>query len=100
MVNIQRTRPAITEAIELLGKKWVMRILWELRGEPLTFRGLQSACGGVSPTILNARLKELISCQLVHKAELQGYALTALSQELLQLYEPLKAWATKWQSSL
>ena len=46
-------------ALDLLGRRWALRVLWELRSGPLTFRALQEACDGVSPTVLNARLAEL-----------------------------------------
>jgi hypothetical protein len=37
--------------LDLLGRRWALRVLWELRdGEALTFRELQARCGGVSST--------------------------------------------------
>jgi DNA-binding HxlR family transcriptional regulator len=59
--------PAIAEIVNLLSKKWVMLIIWELRTKALTFRGLQTACDGLSPTVLNNRLKLLQEDQLVQK---------------------------------
>ena len=38
-------KQAINAAMELLHRRWMMRVIWELRGGPLTFRALQSACG-------------------------------------------------------
>jgi len=46
--------------LDLLGRRWALRILWELRNEPAaTFRELQTRCGGVSSSVLNQRLHEL-----------------------------------------
>ena len=45
--------------LDLLGRRWALRILWELRDGPLTFRALQAACGNLSPSVLNDRLREL-----------------------------------------
>jgi DNA-binding HxlR family transcriptional regulator len=81
--------------IDLIGRRWVLRIVWELRDRPLTFRALQSACGGLSPSVLNQRLAELRSAALV-EAQDEGYALSALGRELLTLLTPLTRWADKW----
>ena len=45
--------------LDLMGRRWTLRILWELRDGPLRFRALQKRCDEASPTILNQRLKEL-----------------------------------------
>lgn len=92
------TSPAIYEIVELLSKKWVMRIIWELRVHPLTFRELQSACEQVSPTVLNNRLKLLKDSQLVEADPERGYRLTELGHSLLEVYKPLGQWAETWRA--
>ena len=94
-----KNRPAIAEIVELLGTKWVMRIIWELRSGPMTFRELQSHCDAISPTVLNHRLKLLEDALLLDKQNPGGYLLTGLGQELLQVYEPLNDWAVTWQAA-
>ena len=42
--------------LDLLGRRWTLRILWELREQPLTSRALRAACDEASPTVLQARL--------------------------------------------
>jgi DNA-binding HxlR family transcriptional regulator len=96
---MQNEKPAIAEIVDLLGKKWVMRIIWELRGNPLTFRELQAACDDLSPTVLNSRLKMLQLAQLAHKDAARGYGLTNMGFELLEVYKPLNRWAVAWQAS-
>jgi DNA-binding HxlR family transcriptional regulator len=91
--------PAIAEIVDLLSKKWVMRIIWELRFQALTFRELQTACDGLSPTVLNNRLKLLHEAQLVQKDSSRGYALTGMGQDLLEVYKPLNHWAVEWQAN-
>jgi DNA-binding HxlR family transcriptional regulator len=76
-----------------------LRVLWELRGEPLTFRALQQACGGLSPSVLNLRLTDLRETALLEPGD-RGYALTPLGRELLALLLPLTAFAEKWAKAL
>ena len=66
-----------------------------MRGRPLTFRALQSACGGLSPSVLNQRLAELRAAALIDLQADEGYALTTRGRELLALLLPLAGWAEK-----
>ena len=92
-------RPALADLIDLLGTKWVMRILWELRDDALTFRALQAACGGLSPSVLNHRLKLLETSRLVER-QAGGYGLTQQGLSLMDVQKPLAQWAQRWQRSL
>jgi DNA-binding HxlR family transcriptional regulator len=94
-VRGSRTGRPIMAALDLLGRRWALRILWELRSGPLTFRGLQEACADVSPAVLNGRLRELRNGRLVERVE-GGYALTALGRQLGDALSPLDAWAKRW----
>ena len=85
----------IMALLDLLGRRWVLRIVWELREEPRRFRELQDAIGA-SPTIVNARLGDLRAAKLVELDDTAGYRLTALGQELLRLFLPLHLWADRW----
>src|SRR3974390_2063939 len=58
-VRGSRTGRPIMVLLDLLGRRWTLRILWELREGALTSRALRSACDEASPTVLNERLKEL-----------------------------------------
>jgi DNA-binding HxlR family transcriptional regulator len=82
--------------LDLLGRRWALRVLWELRDVALTFRALQDACGGTSPTVLNQRLKELRESGLVELGQPDGYALTPLGLELLESLMPLVEWSKRW----
>jgi DNA-binding HxlR family transcriptional regulator len=80
--------------LDLLGRRWTLRVLWELReGEVLAFRALQERCGGVSSSVLATRVAELREAGVVELREPAGYALTARGRELLDLLAPLDAWA-------
>jgi DNA-binding HxlR family transcriptional regulator len=85
--------------LDLLGRRWTLRIVWELRDEAKRFRELQDAIGA-SPTIVNTRLAELREAKLVVLDEAAGYRLTELGRELLTLFLPLHRWSEKWAKSL
>ena len=90
----QTGRP-IMRLLDLLGRRWTLRIVWELREEPKRFRDLQDLIGA-SPTIVNTRLAELREAKLVELDDATGYRLTALGNELLRLFLPLHVWSEKW----
>ena len=84
-------------ALDLLGQRWVLRILWELREDAQTFRALQARCDAISPTVLNRRLGELRAAGLVEHGAGEGYALTAEGRDLLDALGPLASWAERWR---
>lgn len=85
--------------LDLLGRRWTLRIVWELREKPRRFRELQDSIGA-SPTIVNTRLAELREARLIELAEKEGYRLTALGRELLTLFLPLHRWSEKWAKAI
>lgn len=95
-VRGSRSGRPIMALLDLLGRRWALRILWELRGTRLNFRALREACDGVSPTVLNDRLKELRDARLVDIQENDGYGLTPLGHELARTLMPLLRWSNKW----
>ena len=80
---------------DLLGRRWSLRVIWELREETLTFRELQSRCEGMSSSVLNDRLAELRAAGIA-EANPEGYAITEEGNRLLELYPPMQAWAERW----
>ena len=94
-VRGSRTGRPIMELLDLLGRRWALRILWELRNGPLTSRALRTACDEASPTVLNERLKELREADFIELGD-AGYALTALGRELSEKFMPLHHFAEKW----
>jgi DNA-binding HxlR family transcriptional regulator len=85
--------------LDLLGRRWVQRIIWELRGEALSFRALRTACDDVSPSVLSARLTDLRAARIVELVP-DGYRLTADGKSLLRLMLPLHDWAERWARHL
>ncbi|MBP6012994.1 MAG: helix-turn-helix transcriptional regulator [Alphaproteobacteria bacterium] len=85
----------IMALLDLLGRRWSLRVIWELHRKPLTFRDLQTACGDISPTILNTRLAELRDADIIAQRE-AGYALTTEGERLLKELLGLHDWAERW----
>jgi DNA-binding HxlR family transcriptional regulator len=92
----QTGRPTMA-LLDLLGRRWALRVLWELRdGERLTFRELQARCGEISSSVLNDRLRELREAGILAAGSTGGYQLTETGQQLLLALQPLDAWAKRW----
>ena len=75
--------------LDLLGRRWALRIIWELRDGPETFRSLRVRCDDVSPSVLNTRLRELRNAGIVEGKSKAGYLLTKRGIELLHALKPL-----------
>ena len=98
-VRGSRTGRPIMVLLDLLGRRWTLRIVWELREDAKRFRELQEAIGA-SPTIINTRLAELRAAKLVQLDAETGYRLTTLGEELLRLLLPLHMWSEKWTKAI
>src|SRR3954449_12802116 len=81
-VRIPKHKHPINDLLELLGRRWALRILWELRGDPLPFRRLREACDEVSTSVLTQRLGELREAEIV-VLEDGAYGLTGQGRELV-----------------
>lgn len=86
--------------LDLLGRRWAMRIIWELRDVPLTFRELREQCDTMSPTVLNQRLHELRETGIIELAQAGGYTLSQSGLTLLEAMMPLLRWSDEWQEKL
>ena len=86
----------IMAALDLLGRRWALRILWELRDGPVGARALRERCDGMSSSVLYERLRELGSAGLVDQDATEQYRLTALGRALGDAIEPLDRWARRW----
>lgn len=83
-------------AFDLLGRRWALRILWELRDGPLGARALRSRCSGMSSSVLYERLRELSAARLVEKDPSGDYTLTEVGRTLGSAIAPLDQWARSW----
>lgn len=99
-VRGSQTGRQIMVLLDLLGRRWALRVLWELRETPApTFRELQARCGGVSSSVLADRLAELSEAQIVHRDD-AGYALTVDGKDLLKSLLTMEKWSERWAARL
>lgn len=92
----QTGRPIIV-LLEILGRRWSLRILWELhQNGASSFRALQRLCGDISPTILNSRLSELREAGIIELRGGEGYVITKEGLALCRIIDRLSTWAKGW----
>ena len=82
-------------ALDLLGRRWALRVLWELRDGPIGARALLGRCPGLSSSVLYSRLRELEEAGLVRQLDGE-WELSPLGAELGGSLAPLDAWARRW----
>jgi len=93
------TGKPIMALLDLLGRTWSLGIIWNLSQKTCSFRQLQALCDGISPTLLNTRIKELREAYIVEKTT-NGYVLSAIGQDLLALILPMGEWANVWNAKI
>jgi DNA-binding HxlR family transcriptional regulator len=94
-VRGSRSGRPIMALLDLLGRRWTLRVLWELRAGPLQFRALQERCEAMSSSVLNERLADLRAAGIAERCP-GGYRLTGEGERLLDELEPLQSWAERW----
>lgn len=94
-VRGSKTGRPIMAVLDLLGRRAALRVLWELRAGPLTFRALQGAAQ-TNPSLLNTRLKELREAGLVEHDG--GYCLSSGGRAMLSALQPLYEWSSQWKA--
>ena len=91
-------RPLLA-ALDLLGRRWSLRVLWELRDGALGARALLARCEGLSSSVLYDRLRELTGAGLIRRDPAEAYELTAIGRSLGAALDPLDDWAKQWGRS-
>src|SRR3954468_21476883 len=89
------TTRALGDLFDLIGRRWTLRILWELRDRTLSFNDLRRAVGGMSQSVLVTRLTELFGAGLVADVD-GGYRLTPDGESLARELAHLDTWAARW----
>ena len=85
----------IMALLDLVGRRWALRIVWELHEGDATYRDLAHRCDDVSSSVLRDRLRDLTVAGIVERGD-RGYRLTADGRELMELLRPLGQWSQRW----
>lgn len=86
-------------ALDLLGRRWSLRLLWELRDGPVGARALRDRCDDMSSSVLYVRLGELSDGGLIEKNDQGDYALTSIGTDLGKALAPLDRWSHRWAAT-
>ena len=100
----RRAECAATAALNVLGQKWVLRIVRALGERTQRFCELQDALGGANSATLSQRLKLLEDEGLIERRALSTvppwveYSLTAKGSDLRAAIGGIDSWAERWAS--
>jgi DNA-binding HxlR family transcriptional regulator len=87
----------LVELFDVLGRRWTLRILWELRDGPASFRELRERCGAMSSSVLTGRLHDLRIHRLVDHQQPGGYYLTSAGLGVARRIADIYAWLVEHQ---
>jgi DNA-binding HxlR family transcriptional regulator len=101
----QRSECAATQALNVLGQKWVLRIIRALGERTQRFCELQDALGGANSATLSQRLKLLEDEGLIDRRMISTlppwveYSLTEKGADLRSAIVGIDRWAERWGSA-
>jgi DNA-binding HxlR family transcriptional regulator len=84
----------VEDALDLLGRRWALRLVWELRRSTLSFSELRRRTR-ISPSVLTARLGELVEAGVLERDSGRRYRLSGRGRELARLLYELNRWAER-----
>ena len=99
--NIYETECPILYAMEIIGQKWKLPILWyiaDAEGQTLRYRELERKVVGITPTMLTKCLRELEQDKLVKRKQYSTipptveYSLTDRGKTLIPALESVYNW--------
>ncbi|WP_198664068.1 winged helix-turn-helix transcriptional regulator [Jiangella endophytica] len=91
----------IALSLDIVGERWALLVVRELRLGPRRYRDLQEALPGITPAVLSKRLKELEEYGVLRRRELpppvaaRVYELTAWGAELEPVFQSLARWGVR-----
>jgi DNA-binding HxlR family transcriptional regulator len=98
----QRAECAATAALNVLGQKWVLRIIRALGERTQRFCELQDALGGANSATLSQRLKLLEDEGMIERRAISAvppwveYSLTPKGSDLQGAITGIDRWAERW----
>ena len=102
--NIYETDCPILYAMEIIGQKWKLPILWyiaDAENQTLRYKALERKVVGITPTMLTKCLRELEKDQLIHREQYPTipptveYSLTERGKTLIPALETVYQWGEK-----
>ncbi|NOI79516.1 helix-turn-helix domain-containing protein [Vibrio tubiashii] len=97
---------AIEKGMRLIGGKWKGSLIYHLKDGPVRFNDLVRLLGGASKKMIDQRLKELESENMVIRKVLSdrpiavSYELTEFGRTALNILEELRIWSETHQIEL
>ena len=85
------SRP-VEHALDLLGRRWSLRLVWELRRSALPFSELRRRTGA-SPSVLSTRLDELLRAGVIERDASRRYLLSGPGRDLARVLLEVNRWA-------
>jgi DNA-binding HxlR family transcriptional regulator len=89
---------AVEGVLDLLGRRWALRLVWELRRSTLSFSELRERTG-ISPSVLSLRLRELVQADVLQRDAVRRYRLSGRGRELARILYELNRWAEQHQTA-
>ncbi|PRS81026.1 MULTISPECIES: winged helix-turn-helix transcriptional regulator [unclassified Bacillus (in: firmicutes)] len=94
--------PRFEKAVELLSKRWVALIVFQLLSGPQRFSEIEAALTNLSGRVLSERLKELEAAGIVKRGVFAEtpvrieYSLTDMGRSLAPVFEEISKWSSEW----
>lgn len=94
--------PRFEKAVELLSKRWVALIVFQLLSGSQRFSEIEAALTNLSGRVLSERLKELEATGIVKREVFAEtpvrieYSLTDMGRSLAPVFEEIAKWSSEW----
>ncbi|QES88952.1 winged helix-turn-helix transcriptional regulator [Rhizosphaericola mali] len=103
--RILSDRCKVNDTLSLVGKRWLMTILYEISLGNNQFSTLNKSIPEISEHVLATRINNLVEHNLIEKKERLNtiplqiiYVATAKGKQLLSLVDSLRKWDAFWNS--
>ena len=89
---------------DIIGGKWKILIIWDLKEGEKRFRELQKSVGKITDKMLTQQLRELEKAELISRKAYPEvpprveYSLTLLGKSILPVIEMLEEWGKQYHS--
>lgn len=94
--------PRFEKAVELLSKRWVSLIVFQLLSGQQRFSEIESSLTNLSGRVLSERLKELEAAGILKREVFAEtpvrieYSLTDMGRSLAPVFEEISKWSSEW----